>query len=397
MDRTAPPLIVATRLGWGGETGVHRHIETMLEHAPQWGVEPVFVSPWTRPRVVRRALRAIGHLLKPLSSERAHIWVQWGFGRLIRARSRRVLRRYGRPGGVVYAQDPATAVALLGLRRRFPRMRIVLGVHYNGSEAAEMIDRGIARPDGPITRRLDHAERRAFEGCDAVVCPSEYTRTDVLTRLGDASLRSRVHVVPHVIEAPADGERTSAAVRSDEERAPDRLITIGTLEPRKNHRFLIDLVACLRARGLEVNLTIVGQGPLRDSLEEHACRRGVRDRIDLVGLQIPAAPLISEHDLYVHSARMESFGIVLVEALARGRPVAAPLVGAIPEIFRPGREGIGLDLGDLEASADQLERLLRSPAAYRSMCEDARARYESSFGPERVLRRWHSVITGTVL
>jgi glycosyltransferase involved in cell wall biosynthesis len=385
MLRSKPPLIIATRLGWGGETGVHRHIETLMKHAPDWEVEPVFVSPWTPPRLARRVIRVLGRVVELFTQELAHVWVQGGFSYIVHLRASRVLRRHGGDGGVLYAQDPATAVALLRLRKHYPAVRIVLCVHYNGSESAEMIERGIAKPGGLITRRLARAEKRAFEGCDAVVCSSDYTRADVLARLRDPSLTSRVYVVPHVIELNAgeSDERSGATnLQPDTSMLRPRLITIGTLEPRKNHQFLIELLACLRDRGVDATLTIVGQGPLRTDLEEHAYRRGVLPHIDFAGLQLPAAPLIARHHVYVHGARMESFGMVLVEALARGRPVAAPLVGALPEIFRPDLEGVVLELGDVVTSAERLQALLEDASAYRTMCENARARYESEFFPE---------------
>ena len=67
------------------------------------------------------------------------------------------------------------------------------------------------------------------------------------------------------------------------------------------------------------------------------------------------------HRAYLHVARMESFPIVLIEAMAHGLPVFAPAVGGVPEVFVDGREGRFIPLDDAEAAARIVVDWLDSP------------------------------------
>src|SRR3569833_4608435 len=86
-------------------------------------------------------------------------------------------------------------------------------------------------------------------------------------------------------------------------------------------------------------LTLVGGGPIRGQLEQLAREYGVVEQVKFLGSQQNAARFIRNHRLYVHSSLMESFGIVLIEALASGPPVAAAPVGGFSVVFCVGLVG----------------------------------------------------------
>ena len=394
-----PLLIVANRIGLDGETGVQQHCNMILRNAPAWGKRVFFISPWERPRFTRRLVKLLSMMITPVRPERSYLWTQWAFDRILRYRAAGLLRRFGADGAVVYAQDPSTATALLQLQYRWPTLRVVLCAHYAISEASELIKRGRAEPGDKRTQRLDSVECTALRFCDAVIFPSEFSRQMAVSR-GKSRTSDRLHVVPHVVEVEevvSSGRAStrlmsSERVRLDEELQRPRLIAIGTLEERKNQAFLIRLVAELASHGVYTQLTLVGDGPSREGLVRLANELNVSQQIHFAGLVLPAAPLILDHAMLVHASRMESFGIVFVEALARGRPVAAPPVGAVPEIIRDGIEGVHLDLDDIGQSARLLAELFGDPERYRQMCVAARARYANVFLPERVLPRWREAI-----
>ena len=396
-----PLLIVANRIGLHGETGVQHHCQMILRHAPAWGKRVFFISPWERPRFSRRLVKLMSMAVAPVRPDLPFFFGQWAFDRILRYRAVGLLRRFGSDRAVLYAQDPSTATALLQLRRRWPSVRVVLCAHYAVSESSEHIERGLAEPGDKRTQRLDFVEGEALLRCDAVIFPSEFSRQMAISRvgLGDSN---QLHVVPHVVEGDenATSDRASSQLVSnrpdngcleDELRRP-HLITIGTLEPRKNQAFLIRLVAELIRHGFDAHLTLVGDGPSRQELARLANELNVSSRIHFAGLVLPAAPLIKDHVMLVHSSRMESFGIVLVEALSRGRPIGAPPVGAIPEIIRDGIEGVHLDLDDIGQSALLLAELFADAERYRRMCAAALERYYDAFRPDKVLPRWRDAI-----
>jgi glycosyltransferase involved in cell wall biosynthesis len=84
---------------------------------------------------------------------------------------------------------------------------------------------------------------------------------------------------------------------------------------------------------------------------------------------------------------MESFGIVLIEAMSRGRPVFAVPQGGIPEIFDDGVEGRYLSFGDVEGNVSRLLGVLGNPDTELSMGRAARRRFLRDFEENVVANR----------
>jgi glycosyltransferase involved in cell wall biosynthesis len=197
---------------------------------------------------------------------------------------------------------------------------------------------------------------------------------------------ARQSVVPNAVyEATTDGD--AAAPRGD-------LISIGGFEPRKNQQFLLRVLAACRARGARYTLTLVGDGPQRASLRQLAGDLGIADQIVFTGARSNAAPLIGGHRAFVHAARMESLGIVLIEALAAGKPVFAAPVGGIPELFTDGVEGCSWSLDAPEEAAARLISVLEDPRQLAAMSQAARVRYQTLFTPEATQPRLLASIRG---
>jgi glycosyltransferase involved in cell wall biosynthesis len=177
-------------------------------------------------------------------------------------------------------------------------------------------------------------------------------------------------VVPNFVPDP--GTPQKEAIDAD-------IITIGTLEPRKNQRYLLDIVAAARAQGAELRLTVVGDGPERTALENWARRLQIDKLVRFTGFVSNAAQLLGRHRAYIHTATMENMPLTLLEALSRGVPVFAPAVGGIPEIFDEDVEGRVLPLDDASAAARRIVEWLSSPARMEKAGQAARRRYLLKF------------------
>lgn len=108
--------------------------------------------------------------------------------------------------------------------------------------------------------------------------------------------------------------------------APFRFINVGILEPHKNQALLIEAFAEAFGGDEDVTLTIAGDGRLGPDLAKLASERGVADRVELPGFldrTALKAALDASH-AFVLSSAAETFGVVLIEAMARGLPVIAP-------------------------------------------------------------------------
>jgi len=382
----APLLALVTTLPAQGPTGVQSHLGSVARAAAAWGSSTVVVHPWDGPQTLRRIVTLGGRVVAPFSREWSLVWLRMGFRALLRRRARWVVRTaQGRPA-VLYAQEPLAAQAAIAVRQRTAGVRVVAVAHYNVSELAEHVENDGISPRGPVQRSLERAERDMLGGADLVVLPSGFSERALRDRTGPA-FRAPSVVIAHAVEEPAPAAGSERGTRGD-------LISIGTLEPRKNHAFLLDVLSRLHAAGYPLRLTLVGDGPERERLERTAARLGLAEAVTFAGRVVPAAPLIAGHRVYVHASRMESFGLALVEAMACGRPVFAPAVGAVAELLRDGREGRLWDLEDPDAAAGALVELFADAALERRMGAAARHRYLTCYAPDAVTPRLRRALLG---
>jgi glycosyltransferase involved in cell wall biosynthesis len=122
--------------------------------------------------------------------------------------------------------------------------------------------------------------------------------------------------------------------------APENIICIARLVPKKGHQVLLDAVACMVAAGRRLHLTLVGEGPGEAALRESVARLGLEDQVTLLGALDNQATLaaLRRADLCVLAARVAADGdrdglpVVLMEAAALGIPLVATRVGGIPEL-----------------------------------------------------------------
>ena len=166
------------------------------------------------------------------------------------------------------------------------------------------------------------------------------------------------------------------------------LLSIGTLEPRKNQGYLLHVLAAARDKGFSYRLTLAGDGPSRAEFENLAVELGLQDQVRFLGFYPDAWRLLPGHRAYVHAAHLENMPLTLIEALAFARPILAPATGGVPEIVRDGREGGHWPLDDADAAADQLIALMKDEARLASFSASARDRYQSEFSIHAVGPRW---------
>ncbi|HWI08105.1 MAG TPA: glycosyltransferase family 1 protein [Solirubrobacteraceae bacterium] len=183
--------------------------------------------------------------------------------------------------------------------------------------------------------------RRAARSAQRVICVSGYTAADVVRRY-DVD-EARVRIIPNAPSLPIG-----------EERVPDEgpyLLAVGDLRPKKNLMRLVHAFRQLRNDGLEHRLVLAGVdgGPEASRVREAAAGEPVRLTGYLSDARLDA--LMRGADALVHPSLYEGFGLVLVEAMARGVPVVAARATALPETggdaaayFDP------LDVGDMAAA-----------------------------------------------
>jgi colanic acid/amylovoran biosynthesis glycosyltransferase len=119
------------------------------------------------------------------------------------------------------------------------------------------------------------------------------------------------------------------------------MLAVGRLHRVKNHEFLIKACRELKLLGIRFICLIVGEGPERPALERLIHKLGLEEEVRLFGY-VPRQRLDSYYamcDLVVLTSHSEGLPLVLMEAMAHGKTVVAPLITGIPELVVPGKTG----------------------------------------------------------
>ena len=139
----------------------------------------------------------------------------------------------------------------------------------------------------------------------------------------------------------------------------------------KRPELVLSVCAELTRRGLAVRLLMAGSGPMRVSLEAMTEELGIQDHVCWLGHREELQRVFQGVDVFLHTAKGEAFGNVLVEAMACGIPVVATRSGAAAEVIDEGTTGLLVDpgVGEVERTADAIESLWKKPERRAAMGE----------------------------
>jgi glycosyltransferase involved in cell wall biosynthesis len=161
------------------------------------------------------------------------------------------------------------------------------------------------------------------------------------------------------------------------------ILFVGALDRAHHFKGVPDLLQAF-ARVISPNtlLLIAGEGDLKERDQELAHELNLAGSTRFVGAipheQLP--PFYAAADLVVlPSNPPESFGMVLIEAMACGRPVLAYDIPGVRSVVSDGQDGLLAKRGDVEDLAEKIDRLLDDPALCREMGRRGRARVEADY------------------
>lgn len=169
--------------------------------------------------------------------------------------------------------------------------------------------------------------------------------------------------------------------------------SVGRLVAEKNQLPLIDAVADLRASGADVQLMLVGDGPMRSALEQRAAERAITNAVTFTGAMPDVRVALKAFDVFVLPSLSETFSNAALEAMAMQLPVILTRTGGAAEMIEDGREGYIVDVGDLSRRLPQLLNQLRLDSRLRTrMATAAAARVQQSFSWDGMLAAYQSVL-----
>jgi colanic acid/amylovoran biosynthesis glycosyltransferase len=267
---------------------------------------------------------------------------------------------------------------------------IPLFVHFHGFDV--FFD--LRTPDHPDRKvhpedylaRVKELEQRA-----TLIAGSEFLKRQ-LVEAGVSS--DRVVVKYYGVPVP-DRKRLHAR------RGGVQILHLGRMVDFKSPDRTIKAFEIARSRGLDGQLVMVGDGPLKATCELLRLRSPWRDSIRLLDpiCAEEAQRVYAESDVFTQhnvtgeiTRQCEGFGVSPVEAMASGLPVVGTKSGGVTETVVDGETGVLVEPGDVEAQADAFLRLAGDPGLRQQMGDAGRARVSSLFSPQREAEQLRAIM-----
>ena len=169
-------------------------------------------------------------------------------------------------------------------------------------------------------------------------------------------------------------------------------LAVGRLSPQKDYPSMLQAFASVAQELPEALLLIVGDGPLRQVLEELARNLGLKDRMRFMGTGCDVPGLMKAADGYLMSSAWEGMPIVLLEASSTGIPIVATDVGGNSEVVLDNETGFLVPPNDPGALAAAMVRIMDRPeVARRIMGEAGRRHIEENYTLDRVTDLWEAL------
>jgi glycosyltransferase involved in cell wall biosynthesis len=211
---------------------------------------------------------------------------------------------------------------------------------------------------------------------------SDYNQQFVLDHTR-ADLAPKMRIVRCGVDPDVFTERSG----DRDPHAPFQILCVASFRDVKGHRYLIEACARLQERGLPFTCHLVGDGPLRATIEKQVRRLRLQDRITLHGSQsrpdvvrrMQSADVVVLPSILAPRGNREGIPVTLMEAMACGLPVVSSRLSGIPELVKHRETGLLTEPTDSVAIADALQQLAEDPTLCRSLGKAGRAWVQDAF------------------
>ena len=260
---------------------------------------------------------------------------------------------------------------LLGKKYNLP---VIVTEHYTGF------------PRGLIKGLERWKAKFAFENA-TLVCPVSEDLAKHIKKLG---IKARFNIVPNVVDL-----NLFYPPKEIEEHEEKRLLTVAFLTPKKGIPYLLQALAMLKEKRGDFVLDIVGDGPNRKEYEEMTKKLGLEDKVFFHGIKpkVEVAKFMRRADIFVLPSLVETFGVVVIEAMACGKPVIATNIGGPNEIINE-ETGILVPSGNAEALKDAIDFMLDHYVSYNA--QRISNYVTQRYSPEKVGKEFYSLYTSAL-
>lgn len=245
---------------------------------------------------------------------------------------------------------------------------------------------------------------------DHLVTISEYNRQHIITTCDCPSAQiSVVHCGVNLaqmpaVKHPADAHAATDVTAAGPAHRPLRILSVGSLNQKKGHRYLIEACQRLKAQGVVFTCSIVGRGAEESNLRALIEKLQLQTEVELVGAltNYEIIERYQQYDLFVLASVVAPNGdrdgipVVMLEAGAQGLPLVSTNISGIPEVVRPHQTGLLVPPADADALAEAILQLAHSPSLRQLLGKNAQSLVQTEFDIDGCTRRLVEIFQGVV-
>ncbi|MCY8978916.1 N-acetyl-alpha-D-glucosaminyl L-malate synthase BshA [Bacillus halotolerans] len=231
--------------------------------------------------------------------------------------------------------------------------------------------------------------RFAIEASDRVTAVSSALAAETYDLIKP---EKKIETIYNFIDERVYLKKNTAAIKEKHGILPDEKVVIHVSNFRKVKR-VQDVIQVFRniAGKTKAKLLLVGDGPEKSVACELVRKYGLEKQVLMLGNQDRVEELYSISDLKLLLSEKESFGLVLLEAMACGVPCIGTNIGGIPEVIKNNVSGSLVDVGDVEAASAKAVRILEDEQLSKRFTEAAMEMLNNEFSSQKIVSQYEQI------
>ncbi|MEG7281356.1 N-acetyl-alpha-D-glucosaminyl L-malate synthase BshA [Bacillus sp. 0909A] len=231
--------------------------------------------------------------------------------------------------------------------------------------------------------------RFAIEASDRVTAVSSALAAETYDLIKP---KKKIETIYNFIDERVYLKKNTAAIKEKHGILPNEKVVIHVSNFRKVKR-VQDVIHVFRniAGKTKAKLLLVGDGPEKSVACELVRKYGLEKQVLMLGNQDRVEELYSISDLKLLLSEKESFGLVLLEAMACGVPCIGTNIGGIPEVIKNNVSGFLVDVGDVEAASAKAVRILEDEQLSKQFTEAAMEMLNNEFSSQKIVSQYEQI------
>lgn len=171
-------------------------------------------------------------------------------------------------------------------------------------------------------------------------------------------------------------------------------VCVARFSPQKNHALLLKAFRQGPASDPNAHLVLVGEGVLREQLEEQVKKLGLSRQVHFLGLRTDIPEVLGAMDVFVLSSDFEGNPLSVMEAMASGLPILSTAVGGVPDLIENGKEGLLVQPGEVQGLSNSMSALLVNREVRLSFGMAGARRARAKFDVSTMVHAYESLYEG---